>query len=153
MEFAEFRDIAIQTWLRGNGAQLVELIRRNKLNEKEREFVARIVSGDAPKRAAGRKRTSAKPMRTGLIRFWRRDVDGWQEKDAVYKDIEIILGIKNAMARKWLKQLDAPETLGQVEITCLFQFNLRERQMAISSGDPELIDIYRAIDLKPISDK
>ena len=149
MDLREHRNSAIARWFDGDETQLVDLIRSNDLNKAEREFVARIVSGDAPKRSRGRKRRSEKSLQAGLIRFWLRDYEGWKGKDAINKAVEDALGVSRSAARKFFQQLDAPKTEGQAAIKHHLDWEISRRRVLIEHSDKETVQAWREADLKP----
>ena len=151
MDFKEFRNSAIERFLIGNAEPLARQILENDLNKLEREFIAQLVQGNIPKGPRGPKPNSLKPMAAALIRFWRAEMDGWKEVDAIRRDIEVRLEVSGTMARKLLKQIDLPATKFQKVLRIYTDLKIAERQRAIDWKDDELIGLYRDSDLKPIS--
>ncbi|WP_373486912.1 hypothetical protein [Blastomonas sp.] len=153
MDFSQFRNSAIQRFLRGNADQLEQLILENNLNNIEREFLAKFVRDNIPKGPRGPKPRSGKPIKAALIRFWRAEVDGWTKLEAIQRDIECLLGVSATMARKYLRQIDFPRTEEQALSAVFAKIKIDYRRMALSCADAELIELYRGDDLKPISKK
>ena len=151
MDFKKFRNSAIERFLNGNADQLARQILENDLNKLEREFIAQLVQGNIPKGPRGPKPNSLKPMAAALIWFWRAEMDGWKELDAIRRDIEVRLEVSGTMARKLLKQIDLPTTKFQKVLRIYTDLKIAERQRAIDWKDDELIGLYRDSDLKPIS--
>lgn len=159
----EFRNSGIQCFLAGNADQLMGHILANDLNKIEREFLAQFVQTNTPNGPPGPKGKSRKPIEAALIRFWRTEVDGWDKIDAVRHDIEERLGVSATMVRKYLEQIDAPTTKGQFINSQLAKYKIKDRRIALGwvGGDlvdpdfahPELIELYREKDLKPIPEK
>jgi len=153
MDFKEFRNSAIEHFLDGNEEPLARLILENDLNRLEREFVAQLVQGNIPKRPRGPKPSSRKPIAAALIRFWRAEVDGWSERDAIQRDIEVLLEVSGTMVRKYLNQIDQPVTKAQALLSLLTSLEIKHRRCAIYLKDDEMIRLYRDSDLKPISEE
>ena len=147
---------ATERWMQGKPDLLAQKILADELCSYERDFVAKIIQGNPPKKERGPKISSLKAVAAGLIRFWRKDVDGWEEKDAIIKDIERLLDVGETMARKYLTQLDEPSTKAQAQQRLIFDRAKRDRELLLSSEDPEHLEIVmaqRARDLTPISEK
>lgn len=153
MDFSEFRNSAIERWQQGNPSELADLVRANKCNKMEREFVARILSGDAPRRKIGRKAKSRRPIKAGLIRFWLRDVDGVSKKDAIYREIEQALGVSTTAVRKHLEYIDKRETPDATATFYLFERELAFRKIALIHLDENEIASLRSLDFAPITGK
>jgi len=151
MDMREFRNSAVARFREGNADQLARQILENDLNKMEREFLAKFVRDNIPKGPRGPKRKSMKPVEAALIRFWRAEVEGWTDKDAIQYDIEKRLKVSGAMVRKYFRQVDNPQTKGQFEVSFFAEFEIKERRLALKWSDQEVIEIYREIDLKPIS--
>lgn len=153
MDFNRLRSSAVQRFLGGDADHLRQQILANDLNEIERKFLANLVRDNIPKGRRGPKSKSSKPKMAALIRFWRIEVDGWTKVDALTKEIENTLKVSATMARKYLRQVDAPQSKTQWIQSYFAGVEIDNRRMAIEWGDTELIELYRNNDLKPISDK
>ena len=153
MDFTELRSSGVQRFLKGDADQLSRQILSNSLNRIEREFLSEFVRSNVPKGPRGPRATSRKPLNAALVRFWRVEVDGWSDLDAVWKDIECRLGVSTTMARKYLAQIDDPKTEAQAVMSMATEFEIGNRRMAVQWDDHELIGLYREADLKPVSRK
>lgn len=153
MDFNEFRFSGIESFIRGDTGQLTRHILENDLNRVEREFIAELVRNNIPKNPRGPKPNSQKPVKAALIRFWRAEVEGWTKKDAILSDIASRLGVSITMARKYLQQIDCPETEGDKNASSCANTALLIAKLIISTGNAELIELQREEDLKPISEK
>ena len=113
VEMSQFRNKPVLKWKDGDPSLLIQQVMKGDLNEGERELIARIIFGDPPKRQRGTKLSSLKPVAAALIRFWRRDVDGWTDKDSISREIEMKCDVSRTMAQKYLKQIDRPSSKAQ----------------------------------------
>jgi hypothetical protein len=148
-----FRNKPVLKWEEGDPSLLVEQMMRGDLNEGERELIARIIFGDPPKRQRGTKLSSLKPVAAALIRFWRRDVDGWTDKDSISREIEMKCDVSRTMAQKYLKQIDRPSSKAQAIQRLIFNHEKVNRELLLESDDLEIIELLRRqreTDLKPI---
>lgn len=147
---------AVEQWMQGKPDLLIAQIMAGDLNEAERELVVSIIRGDPPKRRRGAKISSLKPVAAGLVRFWLRDVDGWESDDGILRAIEQKCEVSRTMAQKYLRYLDNPTTAAQDKQSKLFDDMVRDYRCLLRSTDPENIELMRQArekDLKPISEK
>lgn len=152
-DFSELRHSAVQRFQAGDPEQLANLVLTGGLNAIERQFLAELVRGHVPSQGRGRPRKSKKPIRAGLIRFWRAEIDGWSKAEAITREIAIALGVSDEMARKYLKQIDRPENTGEAQISATVGFALMERRLMLAGADDAFASELRNSDLKPISAK
>lgn len=150
IDFTEKRQSAIQSFEHGEPDRLLNLLATNSLNAREREFIAELVRASVPKGATGPNRRYAKPIKAALVWFWGHEMDK-HPRDAVYKEIEILLGVKQSMVRKYLDQMKTPVTQGAQWAKVLAQHEICKRKQAVEWGDEELIRLYRSRDFAPIA--
>jgi hypothetical protein len=108
-------------------------------------LVASIIRGDAPKRERGAKLSTLKPVAAGLVRFWLRDVDGWESKDAVLRAIEQKCDVSRTMAAKYLQNLDNPKTAAQRKQRAVFDRLVADYRGLLESPDPEHIELMEQV--------
>ena len=156
MDMAQFRTKPVETWKDGDPSLLIQQVMKGDLNEIERDLGASIIRGDPPKRQRGPRIRSLKPVAAALVRFWRRDIDNWESKDAIIREIELRCEVSRTMAQKYLQQIDSPSTKAQAIQQMLFEQEKQCREVLLSSDDPEHLEIVaeqREQDLTPISEK
>lgn len=150
IDFTQHRHSAIQAYELGEPDRLLNLLAKNSLNAMEREFVAGILKASVPKGSTGPEKRFDKPVKAALVWYWRHEIDKYP-KDAAFKEIEILLGIKLSMARKYLAQIENPKTEGEGWARFLAQRAVEKRRQAVEWGDDELIKMYRERDFAPIA--
>lgn len=156
MDLREFRNKPIARWTEGDPSLLIEQVMKGDLNLAERELIASIIRGNPPKRERGPKIRSLKPVVAGLVRFWRRDVDGWTEEEAIIQAIRDRLKVSRTSARNYLAQIDTPVTIAQAKQKMVFEHELGQRLALLGGSEPEYIQLVNQLregDLKGIFKK
>lgn len=125
--------------MRGKPEELAELVRADKLNERERNYIADFLlkNPPEPKKRRGPKRASRNPFRVPLMRFWLREVDGWTKDDAIRQHISTALGISITAVRKYEETFDAPQTEGEKRMALFSRCEIEKRRRWLASDDPE----------------
>lgn len=137
---------AVEQWMEGKPDLLIEQVMADDLNDAECELVASIIRANPPKRQRGAKISSLKPVAAGLVRFWLRDVDGWEDKDAILHAIMKKCDIEHrSLAQKYLRNLDSPTTPVQEKQRELFDVMVRGNRCLLASSDPAHIELMRQV--------